>query len=78
MLALDPWDGIALYLMGLAQVFLGRFNDALATFEQADRFDTPQVARWTWAIGVGWTCLLLDRPADALPWLQRSIAITPA
>ncbi|ERF80094.1 winged helix-turn-helix domain-containing protein [Bradyrhizobium viridifuturi] len=77
-LALDPWDGIALYLMGLAQVFLGRFNDALATFEQADRFDTPQVARWTWAIGVGWTCLLLDRPADALPWLQRSIAITPA
>lgn len=77
-LALDPWDGIALYLMGLSQLFLGRFDDALATFEQADRFDTPQVSRWLWAVGAGWTCLLMERAEDALPWLKRSIAITPA
>lgn len=37
----DPWDGIALYLVGLSQIFLGRFDDALASFRQADRFDTP-------------------------------------
>ncbi len=77
-LALDPWDGITLYLIGLAQVFLGRFDEGLATFRQADRFDTPQVARWPWAIGAGWTYLLMGRPEDALPWLKRSIAITPA
>ena len=77
-LAHDPWNGSALYLIGLAQIFLGRFEEALATFERADRFDTPQVARWTWAIGAGWVHMLMERPAEALPWLQRSIAITPA
>ncbi|TPI45022.1 transcriptional regulator CadC [Mesorhizobium sp. B2-9-1] len=77
-LARDPWDGIALYLIGLSQVFLGRFDDALATFKQADSFDTPSVARWTWAIGAGFTYLLMGRAEDALPWLQRSIAITSA
>lgn len=77
-LALDPWNGIALYHIGLSQIFLGRFDDALAKFKQADRFDTPQVARWTWAIGAGWTCLLMGRAGEAVPWLQRSIAITPA
>jgi tetratricopeptide (TPR) repeat protein len=69
----DPWDGLALYHIGLAQLQLGRFEDALATFKQADSFGTPQVSRWTWKLGAGWAYLLL-----ALPWLQISIAITPA
>ncbi|HEV7322668.1 MAG TPA: tetratricopeptide repeat protein [Ensifer sp.] len=77
-LALDPWNGTVLYLVGLSQVFLGRFDEALSTFEQADRFDTPQVARWTWAIGAGWVHMLKGRAEEALPWLKRSIAITPA
>lgn len=77
-LAQNPWDGIALYLIGLSQIFLGRFDDALVSFKQADRFDTPQVARWTWAVGAGWAYLLMGRAEEALPWLQRSIAITPA
>ncbi|KSV75558.1 hypothetical protein N185_17100 [Sinorhizobium sp. GW3] len=77
-LTLDPWDGTVLYLVGLSQVFLGRFDEALATFEQADRFDTPEVARWTWAIGAGWVHMLMGRAEEALPWLKRSIAITPA
>ena len=74
----DPWDGLALYHIGLAQLQLGRFEEALATFKQANGFDTPQVSRWTWRLGVGWAYLLMDRSADALPWLQSSIAITPA
>ncbi|MDE5454823.1 tetratricopeptide repeat protein [Bradyrhizobium sp. CSA112] len=77
-LSFDPWNGLALYHIGLAQLQLGRFEDALATFKQADRFDTPQVSRWTWKLGAGMTYLLMDRSEDALPWLQRSIAITPA
>lgn len=77
-LSFDPWDGGALYLVGLGQLYLGRFEDALATFRQADRFDTPAVSRWTWLLGAGWANLMMDRGEDALPWLQRSIAITPA
>jgi DNA-binding winged helix-turn-helix (wHTH) protein/tetratricopeptide (TPR) repeat protein len=74
----DPWNGVALYHIGLAQMQLGRFDDALATFKQADRFDTPQVSRWTWQLGVGMMYVLMDRSEDALPWLKSSIAITPA
>ena len=77
-LSFDPWNGAALYLVGLGQLHLGRFEDALATFRQADRFDTPQVSRWTWLLGAGWANVLMGRGDDALPWLQRSIAITPA
>jgi DNA-binding winged helix-turn-helix (wHTH) protein/Flp pilus assembly protein TadD len=77
-LSLDPWNGIALYHVGLAQIQTGRFEDALATFKQADRFDTPQVSRWTWMIGAGWANMLMGRAEDAVPWLQKSIAITAA
>lgn len=77
-LSFDPWNGIALYHIGLAQIQTGRFEDALATFQQADRFDTPQVSRWTWKLGAGWAYMLMGRPEDAVPWLQKSIAITPA
>lgn len=77
-LSLDPWNGGALYLVGLGQINLGRFGDALTTFQQADRFDTPAVSRWTWLLGAGWANLMMGRGEDALPWLQRSIAITTA
>jgi DNA-binding winged helix-turn-helix (wHTH) protein/tetratricopeptide (TPR) repeat protein len=77
-LAFDPWDGMMLYHMGLAHIQLGRFEDGLATFKQADRFDTPQVSRWTWLLGAGWSYMLMERYEEALPWLERSIAITPA
>ena len=77
-LSFDPWNGLVLYHIGLAQLQLGRFEDALATFKQADRFDTPEVSRWTWMLGAGWTALLMGRNEEAVSWLQRSTAITPA
>ena len=77
-LSFDPWNGIALFHIGLAQIQTGRFEDALATFKQADRFDTPQVSRWTWMIGAGWANLMMGRAEDAVPWLLKSIAITSA
>ncbi|MGY8666836.1 tetratricopeptide repeat protein [Bradyrhizobium sp. UFLA05-109] len=75
-LSFDPWNGVALYHLGLAQLHLGRFEDALATFDQAYRFDTPAASRWTWPLGTGWACTLMGRYEDALPWLQTSLAIT--
>jgi DNA-binding winged helix-turn-helix (wHTH) protein/Flp pilus assembly protein TadD len=77
-LSFDPWNGIALFHIGLGQIQTGRFEDALATFKQADRFDTPQVSRWTWMIGAGWANMLMGRAEDAVPWLLKSIAITSA
>ncbi|UJW85879.1 winged helix-turn-helix domain-containing protein [Devosia sp. SL43] len=77
-LSFNPWDGSSLYLVGLGQLNLGRLPEALATFELADRYDTPSVSRWTWLLGAGWTNLLMDRNAEAVSWLERSIAITPA
>jgi DNA-binding winged helix-turn-helix (wHTH) protein/Tfp pilus assembly protein PilF/TolB-like protein len=76
-LTVDPWDGLVRFNLGMAQDELGRFPDALATFEEADRYDTPQVSRWTWLLGAGLTLLLMERDQEALPWLQRSLAITP-
>ncbi|MFL9823996.1 winged helix-turn-helix domain-containing protein [Rhodoplanes sp. SY1] len=75
--SLDPWNGLALYLVGLGQLHLGRFEDALATFRQADQFDTPAGSRWTWRLGAGWAHLMLGQGSDAVPWIERSIAITP-
>lgn len=77
-LTANPWDGTALFHLGMTQVQLGRFSDALAVFSQADRFDTPEVSRWTWMLGAGWASLLLDRNEEAVAWLERSVAITPA
>jgi TolB-like protein/Tfp pilus assembly protein PilF len=77
-LSFDPWDGLALYNMGLSEMQLGRFDDALATFRQADQYNTPEVSRWTWLLGAGLTCALMDRNEEAVTYLTRSIAITPA
>lgn len=76
-LTVNPWDGTALYNLGLTQLQLGRFADALAGFSEAERYDTPEVSRWTWLLGAGWANLLLGRNEEAAAFLQRSIAITP-
>lgn len=76
-LSLNPWDGTSLYLIGVGQLYLGRFEDALATFHEAERFDTPAVSRWTFPLGIGWANLVLGRNEDAVRWLGQSIAITP-
>jgi DNA-binding winged helix-turn-helix (wHTH) protein/tetratricopeptide (TPR) repeat protein len=76
-LSFDPWHGVALFNLGIAQILQGRFEEALATFKQADAFDTPPFARWTWLLGAGLACTLMDRCEEALPWLERSLAITP-
>lgn len=76
-LLLQPWDGATLFHMGISQLQLGRVEDALASFKQADAFDMPAVSRWTWLLGAGVALVHLDRNEEALSWLYRSLAITP-
>jgi DNA-binding winged helix-turn-helix (wHTH) protein/tetratricopeptide (TPR) repeat protein len=76
-LSLDPWDGAALFNLGLSEMLQGRFEDALATFKQADEYDTPAIARWTWLLGAGLACALLERYDEAAHWLEQSLAVTP-
>jgi DNA-binding winged helix-turn-helix (wHTH) protein/tetratricopeptide (TPR) repeat protein len=76
-LNLDPWDGAALFNLGLSETLQGRFEDALATFKQADEYNTPAMARWTWLLGAGLACALLEHYDEAVPWLEQSLAVTP-
>jgi DNA-binding winged helix-turn-helix (wHTH) protein/tetratricopeptide (TPR) repeat protein len=76
-LSLDPWDGTALFNLGLSEILQGRFEEALATFKQADEYGTPEVSRWTWLLGAGVACALLERYGEAVHWLEQSLAITP-
>lgn len=75
-LSFEPWDGSVLFQLGLSQLQLGRFDDALATFTRADAYNTPQVSRWTWLLGAGLTLVILHRDQEAVGWLQRSLAVT--
>lgn len=77
-LRFNPWDGLAMFQIGMAQQRLARLDDSLATFERADAVDSPQVSRWTWLLGAGVTLVFMEHYEQALPWLQRSLAITPA
>ena len=77
-LAYNPWDGTARTHIGMDQLELGRFDDAAASFRQADADGMPEVSRWVWKLDLGMTYLLMGRDAEALPWLNSSIAITPA
>jgi DNA-binding winged helix-turn-helix (wHTH) protein/tetratricopeptide (TPR) repeat protein len=76
-LSLDPWDGTALFNLGLSEILQGRFEEALATFKQADEYGTPEVSRWTWLLGAGVACAMLERYGEAVHWLEQSLAITP-
>jgi DNA-binding winged helix-turn-helix (wHTH) protein/TolB-like protein/Tfp pilus assembly protein PilF len=75
-LSFDPWNGLAIYHIGLGQIFLGRFEDALTNFKLADQYDTPTVSRWTWLLGAGFSLVCLERDEEAAHWLERSLAVT--
>lgn len=75
-LSFDPWNGLAIYHIGLNQIFLGRFEEAVTNFKLADQYDTPSVSRWTWSLGAGFALVYLQRYEEAVPWLERSLAVT--
>ncbi|WP_443750097.1 winged helix-turn-helix domain-containing protein [Asticcacaulis solisilvae] len=76
-LSYNPWDGASRTHIGMDQLQLGRFDDAVASFKQADADGTPEVSRWVWKLDLGMTYILMGRDAEALPWIDASIAITP-
>lgn len=57
-LSFDPWNGVALYHLGLAQIHLGRFEDARRCSTRPIA-STQAVSRWTWTLGVGRASMLI-------------------
>jgi DNA-binding winged helix-turn-helix (wHTH) protein/TolB-like protein/tetratricopeptide (TPR) repeat protein len=76
-LAIDPWSVRAIKEIGINQMILGRFEEALASFERADQLDALHGIRWTWLEGAGLASLLLDRNEAAVSWLTRSLEAAP-
>ncbi|MBV8191373.1 MAG: tetratricopeptide repeat protein, partial [Alphaproteobacteria bacterium] len=77
-LSVNPWDGTVLFQLGMAQLQMGRFEDAFETFRQADTYNTPAASRWSWLFGAGFARLMLDQSEEALPWLKAALAVTPS
>ncbi len=76
-LAIDPWSVRAIKEIGINQMILGRFEEALASFVKADQLDTLHGIRWTWLEGAGLVSLLLNKNEEAIGWLSRSIEAAP-
>ena len=53
---------------------LGRTEEALESFREADRLEPNSPERGTWLQGAGQACLMLARYDEAIAWLRRAIA----
>jgi tetratricopeptide (TPR) repeat protein len=77
-LKVSPWSARANKEIGTAYLQIGQPERALASFTQAERLDRRHSVRSTWEIKAGITCLLLDRPKEALDWLSRAAEVNPS
>jgi TolB-like protein/cytochrome c-type biogenesis protein CcmH/NrfG len=59
----EPW---AYKELGLANMYLGRLDEALDWFAKADRIGPRDPARWTWLDGRGQALILLGRDEEAV------------
>jgi DNA-binding response OmpR family regulator/tetratricopeptide (TPR) repeat protein len=73
-LARYPTSTRALKEIGYDKAYLGRAEEALEAFAQADQLEPNSPRRWTWLQGRGFTLLLLGRNEEAIVWLRRAAA----
>jgi tetratricopeptide (TPR) repeat protein len=77
-IAADPNDAWGYYLLGDALVFMGRTDDAVASYEQAER-TAPQSDPWAKSVAIWGAAHAFEeasRCADAAPLYQRDAALT--
>jgi class 3 adenylate cyclase/TolB-like protein/cytochrome c-type biogenesis protein CcmH/NrfG len=70
----EPW---AYKELGLADMYLGRLDEALDWFAKADRIGPRDPARWTWLDGRGQALILLQRDEEAVRSLISASEANP-
>lgn len=70
----EPW---AYKEIGLSQLYLGRFAEALDWFEKADQIGPHDPSRWIWLGAMGRVQFFLGRNDEAIRLLRLSAAANP-
>jgi adenylate cyclase len=70
----EPW---AYKELGLADMYLGRLDEALDWFAKAERIGPRDPARWTWLDGRGQALILLGRDEEAVRSLVSASEANP-
>jgi tetratricopeptide (TPR) repeat protein len=70
----EPW---AHKEIGLSELYLGRFQDALDWFERADQIGPRDPSRWNWLGAMGRVQFLLGREEEAIRLLKLTADANP-
>jgi adenylate cyclase len=70
----EPW---AYKEVGLSELYLGRFHEALDWFEKADRIGPRDPSRWIWLGAMGRAQFFLGRDKEAIRLLKLSADANP-
>ncbi len=76
-LAENPGEPWAYKEIGLANMYLGRLDEALDWFAKAERIGPRDPARWTWLDGRGQALILLGREEEAIRSLRAASEANP-
>ena len=63
--------------IGYDQLMLGRLDDALSEFLEADRIAPNSWLRWSWYQGIGLVYLMQGQDQEAIEWLSRAALEAP-
>jgi class 3 adenylate cyclase/TolB-like protein/Flp pilus assembly protein TadD len=70
----EPW---AYKEVGLSELYLGRFQEALTWFERADQIGPRDPSRWTWLEPIGRVQFFLGHDEEAVRFLRLTIDANP-
>ena len=70
----EPWSYKEI---GLSQLYLGRFEEALIWFEKADQIEPRDPSRWKWFGALGRVQFFLRRDEEAIRSLRLSASANP-
>jgi adenylate cyclase len=70
-----PWSARVYKELGSIQMELDLLDEALTSFERADRLARSRAIRWTWEARAGLACLALGRNQEAADWLSQAATL---
>jgi adenylate cyclase len=76
-IALNPGDPTAYRELGLNNLYLGQYQDAVDWFRRADSIAPRDRVRWTWLQGLGRALIHLGRYVEAVDALRLAVHSNP-